>query len=91
MNELGLLPNTMKWIANVVVQSYKGHVTVVPEPTLTDYRNLLVNVTPETYWPAFQKSYVRTLRKISHIRSYFGIEREFDRYYNKLKNQLRGG
>ena len=56
------------------------------EPTLTDYRNLLVNVTPETYWPAFQKSYVRTLRKISHIRSYFGIEREFDRYYNKLKN-----
>lgn len=53
MNELGLLPNTMKWIANVVVQSYKGHVTIVPEPSLSDYKNLLVNVTEETYWPAF--------------------------------------
>lgn len=54
MEELGLLPNTMKWIANVVVQSYKGHVTVVPEPTISDYKNILINVTPETYWPAFQ-------------------------------------
>ena len=36
-------------------------------------------------------SYVRTLRKIAHIRSYYGIEREFDRYYKKLKFQLRAG
>lgn len=27
---------------------------------------------------------------MAHIRSYFGIEREFDRYYSKLKAQLHG-
>ena len=28
---------------------------------------------------------------MSHIKSYFGIEREFDRYYQLLKAQLRDG
>jgi len=27
---------------------------------------------------------------MAHIRSYFGIEREFDRYYSRLKVQLKG-
>ena len=35
--------------------------------------------------------YVKTLKKIALIRSIFGIEREFDRYYNRLKAQVRGG
>ena len=28
---------------------------------------------------------------MQHIKSYFGIEREFDRYYQLLKAQLRDG
>ena len=28
---------------------------------------------------------------MAHIKSYFGIEREFDRHYHLLKSQLRGG
>jgi hypothetical protein len=28
--------------------------------------------------------------EIAHIRSYYGIEREFDRYYSRLKVELRG-
>jgi len=28
--------------------------------------------------------------EIAHIRSYYGVEREFDRYYTRLKAQLRG-
>jgi len=34
-------------------------------------------------------SYLHTLRKMAHIRSFFGIEREFTRYYERLRNQLR--
>ena len=90
-NELGLLPQNLKTLAQVVVQTNKGHVTIVPEPTYRDYRDLFVNLTPETFWPVLQKQYVNTLTKIAHIRSYFGIEREFDRYYNRLKAQVRGG
>ena len=43
---VGLLPNYIKGIVQIIVQSYKGHVTIVPSPTLTDYSNLLENVTP---------------------------------------------
>lgn len=35
--------------------------------------------------------YVQSLRKIAQIKSYFSIEREFDRYYQLLKAQLRDG
>jgi TAG lipase / steryl ester hydrolase / phospholipase A2 / LPA acyltransferase len=59
---LGLLPSYMKQIANIVWQSYKGHVTVVPSPTFKDYCSLLDNVNEELYWPAFQAHYVHSLR-----------------------------
>ena len=85
MTTLGLVPRYIRQIAYTVEQSYKGHVTVVPSPTLKDYTNLLVNLTPEIYYPGFQASYVQSLRKMAHIKSYFAIEREFDRYYDLLK------
>lgn len=31
------------------------------------------------------------MRKMARIKSYFSIEREFDRYYELLKRQLRDG
>ena len=88
---LGLLPRSISSISNIVAQTYKGHVTIVPSPTLNDYRNILTDVKIEDYWPSYQAVYVQSLRKIAHIRSYFGIEREFDRYYHLLKSQLRDG
>lgn len=54
LNELGLLSSTPRWIASVVQASYKGDVTIAPSPSLADYRNLLVNVTPERFNPACQ-------------------------------------
>ena len=82
---LGILPNYIKSITSIIFQSYKGHVTVVPSPTPSDYWNLLQNVTPESYWRSFQMMYVQSLRKMARIKSYFAIEREFDRYYDLLK------
>lgn len=74
------------------MQSYKGHVTIVPSPTFKfDYMNLIKNVTPEQYYRSFPPIYVQSLRKMARIKSYFAIEREFDRYYNLLKCQLRDG
>ncbi len=46
MNSLGLLPNYVKSISDIIFQSYKGHVTIVPSPTFNDYRRLLSNVKP---------------------------------------------
>ena len=88
---VGLLPNYIKGIVQIIVQSYKGHVTIVPSPTLTDYSNLLENVTPQNCQKAFWNTYVQSLSKMAHIKSFFAIEREFDRYYQLLKSQLRDG
>jgi len=51
---LGLLPNNLRWLSGVVSQTYKGNVTIVPNPTFKDYANLLTNVTPEEFKPAIQ-------------------------------------
>lgn len=59
--------------------------TVVPSPTFADYYNILENVTPESYYRSFQSMYVQSLRKMARIKSFFAIEREFDRYYDLLK------
>ena len=37
MESLGLLPNAVKGAINLIVQSYQGHVTTVPNVTLKDY------------------------------------------------------
>ena len=59
--------------------------TIVPSPTLEDYRNVLANCTPEMFHKAFQPVYVQSLRRMARIKSYFAIEKEFDRYYGLLK------
>lgn len=35
-----------------------------------------------------QHTYAQTIQRISHIRSLYGIEREFDRYYLRLKLKM---
>ena len=49
LETLGLLPSYVRGIVQIILQSYKGHVTIVPSPSFKDYHNLLVNVTPESY------------------------------------------
>lgn len=63
--------------------------TIVPKPPVSAYSRVLINPGPSDYYQAIQSSYVATLGKVSFIRAVFGIEREFDRYYMRLKQQLR--
>jgi len=81
----------LNWITALVCQSYKGHVTIVPDPTIRDYLGILENVDMKYYQPSFQSQYIQSLRKMALIKSHFGIEREFDRYYKLLKSKLLGG
>lgn len=50
---LGIMPNYIKNLTQIVAQSYKGHVTVVPSPTFDDYRTILQNVDPNKFHEAF--------------------------------------
>lgn len=81
---LGLLPNSWNDAIHLYMQPFKGHVTVFPRPGVTDYMGIVTDPTFEDYKVACQETYIETLRKISLVRSLYGIEREFDRYYSRL-------
>ena len=85
------MPDYIRGVANIIIQSYKGHVTIVGSPGFSDYANLLKNVSKESFEKSLQEMYVQSLRKMARIKSYYKIEREFDRYYDLLKGQLRDG
>ena len=42
---LGLFPSYFKGIADLVLQTYKGHVTIVPHPRVKDYMCAMQNIT----------------------------------------------
>lgn len=85
---MGILPEYIQSLADLVLQTYKGHITIAPRPTLIDYRDLLKDVPLSYHDTALQHTYALTISRISHIRSFYGIEREFDRYYLRLKQKL---
>lgn len=89
MTTLGLIPLEVKRTLNLVTQQYKGHVTIVPQPKLSAYKNILINPNVQEYEEAIHQSYVCTLQKVSLIRAVYGVEREFDRYYMRLKHSLK--
>lgn len=86
---LGLIPEYINGIAALITQTYSGHVTIAPSPSLSDYKNIITDVKPDDALRSMRYTYLLTIQRISHIRSWFGIEREFDRYYLRLKNKLR--
>jgi hypothetical protein len=61
MNHLGLMPEYINSIADLILQSYKGHVTISPKPTLYDYKMLIYDVRPEDFDYVLQHTYSQTI------------------------------
>jgi len=62
LDAIGLLPAYIKSLTDLIFQSYKGHITIVPSPTFQDYARLLGNTTPEEGALATAQNYVNTLK-----------------------------
>jgi len=97
LQTLGLMPLELQRVLNLVTQHYKGNVTIVAQPSLQSFRNILTNPNYQEYEEAIHSSYICTLQskrtaifkyslEISLIRAVYGVEREFDRYYMRLKH-----
>lgn len=71
-----------------MIQTYRGHVTISPIPTLHDYEMLITDVEPLDGLRAMRHTYNLTVQRISHVRSLFGIEREFERYFLRLRSKI---
>ena len=88
LTELGIFPTYIHGLKELVFQSYRGHVTIAPRLTLYDYSRLCTNVEPSDFYRVLQHTYSQTVQRIGHIRALYGIEREFDRYYMRLKAKM---
>ena len=75
-------------ISKLVEQTHKGHVVIVPKTGIKDYKAVMKNLTKGSFDEALQLQYIAALNKMSHIRAFFGIEREYDRYYERLRQKL---
>lgn len=62
---LGLLPSYIKGISDIVFQSYKGQITIVPSVTFFDYNRLLSNVTIEDGERCMHQNFINTLKSKS--------------------------
>ena len=72
----------------MISETRKGHVSIVPNPTIYDYLTMMCDVPLSDVDRIISNTYTQTLTRVSHIRSLFGIEREFERYYMRLKNKV---
>jgi hypothetical protein len=62
LSTIGFLPLGVKRLLNFVTQEYKGHVTIIPQPKMIHYRNVLINPDEKDYHDAIDSSYNSTLQ-----------------------------
>ena len=62
MKALGIMPDALKQLSNTINQTYKGHVTIMPTPSVSDYLNILTNLAPQDFAASDQPVYVQCLR-----------------------------
>ena len=80
-NHFGMMePMTAKGV-DLSEQTQQCQVMISPTLSSDDYKTLMNNCTKSEYDKAIQQSFLLTMNKMSFIRSVFGIEREFERYY----------
>jgi TAG lipase / steryl ester hydrolase / phospholipase A2 / LPA acyltransferase len=58
---LGLFPEYIQGIMDVVIQTYRGHVTISPNPSLYDYKHLLKDVPYENCDEMLHHTYNMTI------------------------------
>ena len=86
---LGLLPRVLETILQMLGQTYNGHVTIAPIPKIDDYPTFVKDVDPIKLPDFIQETYIKTMRRMSLIKSLYGIEREFERCFSRLKKKMK--
>lgn len=56
------MPLELQRVLNLVTQHYKGHVTIVAQPSLQSFKNILTNPNYQEYEEAIHSSYICTLQ-----------------------------
>lgn len=85
---LGMLPKSLTFLLNIVIQSYSGDINIVPHLTLCDYLNLLSNPTVEFVKHCTLNSERNTWELMSMIKGHCAISKALEDCVQKLRIEL---
>ena len=84
LDSLGLMESHGGTGVILADQTKQCQVVITPNMTSYDYRTVLKNITKEDFDYAIQHTFLLTMKKMPLIKSVYGIEREFERYYQRI-------
>lgn len=88
LSELGIVSNLASKIKQLILQSYTGNITLLPELKFGEQLKTLTNPTPEFIWDSILKGARTTWPKISLIRDQYTVEFSMDKYISVLKSRV---
>lgn len=56
-----MCPSALNETVHMFSQPFKGHVTIIPRPSIKDYKGMVSDPTKAEYLEAMQETYVETL------------------------------
>ena len=87
-NDEKITPDTISF--NTVLKAWNRCCNTLSESTRhskiipSDYKSVMSNIGLKDFQTSLQRQYVKMLGHISHVRAVYGIERELDRYHQRL-------
>jgi len=81
---MGMMNDLIRLGVTFTEQTLKGHVALVPDAFLNDYKTVMTNMVPEVFEKSLNYAFRLTMKQMAHLRGVYGIEREFERYYSRL-------
>ena len=86
--ELGILSNVATKLKQLMLQSYIGDITILPELRFGEQSKTLVNPTPKFIWKCILKGARSTWKRISLIKDQYAVECAMDKYISILKSRV---
>lgn len=65
-------------------ETNRGNVILVPDLFWKDYKLVMTNLDKQEFEKSHNYSFRLAMKNMTHIRASYGIEREFERYYQRL-------
>lgn len=86
--ELGVFVNLSTKIKQLLVQSYTGDITILPEIHFGEQPKILINPTPDFLWQVILRGARATWSKLATIRDQYAVEFALDKHISILKSRV---
>lgn len=88
LREMGIATNLVTKLQQMMMQSYTGDITIIPELKPEETKMTLVNPTPQFIWKCVLKGARATWKKLSFIKDQYTVEYTMDKCISVLKSRV---